>query len=75
MEKKKRSQAPGSRHRDRHMISFSGEVYHALHAAAARNGDTVAGEARQRLTKSLRMDGYLPHSERRDFPPRTDARR
>jgi hypothetical protein len=60
MEKKKRSQAPGSRHKDRHMISFAGEVYHALHAAAARNGDTVAGEARQRLTKSLRKDGFLP---------------
>jgi hypothetical protein len=61
VEKKKRNQEPGSRHKDRHMISFSAEVYHALHAAAARKGETVAGEARQRLTKSLRKDGFLPN--------------
>jgi hypothetical protein len=60
MEKKKRNQAAGSRHADRHMISFSGEVYHALHAAAARTGDTVAGEARRRLIESLRSDRFLP---------------
>jgi hypothetical protein len=60
MEKKKRNQAPGSRHKDRHMISFSREVYHALHAAAARNGKTVADEARRRLIESLHKDGFLP---------------
>ncbi len=57
MDKKKKK---GSRHVDRHMLSFPNDVYEALRKAAMVNGRPLVWEARIRLRKSLEADGKLP---------------
>jgi hypothetical protein len=50
----------GSRHVDRHMLSFPHDVYEALRKAAQRNGRPLVWEARLRLRKSLEAEGEIP---------------
>jgi hypothetical protein len=55
--KKKRT---GSRHKDRHNISFNGELYERIRKSAEKNGRPINWEAKRLVTKALDQESPPP---------------